>query len=198
MPRPVIAAACLAAAFALPAPALAQTGTRPPERTVAVPGVPAAGPSKYDRTFVTKIGSSKAETVLVLVPGFSGGAGDFTFVGRDLVRRVPGLQVWAVDRRSQALEDTSMFERGLKGQATPQQVFDFHLGWITDPSIEPRYGARAFVARSRVRGRDVKLVDRGKTTSHLDPLTAAPETNDFLKTAVPWLRRVMRPARPGR
>lgn len=103
------------------------------ETTVAVKGVPAAGPAKYDKTFVTKIGPSSAKTVLVLMPGYSGGAGDFVYVGRDLVKRVPGLQVWAVDRRSQALEDTSMFTKGFTGQATLQQVFDYYLGWITNP-----------------------------------------------------------------
>jgi pimeloyl-ACP methyl ester carboxylesterase len=124
MTRPVLAV--LAALLACAAPASAQT-------TVSVPGVPAAGPSKYDRSFVTKIGPSSARTVLVLMPGYAGGAGGFTDVGRDLVRQVPGLQVWAVDRRSQALEDTSYFDRGLRGEVTPQQVFDYYLGWIQNP-----------------------------------------------------------------
>jgi hypothetical protein len=122
----------VAAALTLAATASAQT-------TTTVRGVPAAGPSQYDKVFVTKIGPSTARTVLVLMPGFSGGAGDFTLVGRDLVKRVPGLQVWAVDRRSQALEDTSLFDRGLRGQATPQEVFDYYLGWITDPEQQPRF-----------------------------------------------------------
>jgi len=78
---------------------------------------------------VTRIGPASARTLLVLVPGFSGGAGGFT----------PGLQVWALDRRSQALEDTSVFERALAGRATPQQAFGFSLGWITDPAIRPRF-----------------------------------------------------------
>jgi pimeloyl-ACP methyl ester carboxylesterase len=116
----------VAAALALAAPAPAQT-------TVSVKGVPAAGPSKYDKVFVTKIGPRSARNVLVLMPGFSGGAGDFTLVGKDLVDRVDDLQVWAVDRRSQALEDTSMFDRGLRGEVTLQQVFDYYLGWITNP-----------------------------------------------------------------
>ncbi|HEX8120583.1 MAG TPA: hypothetical protein VF549_04875 [Solirubrobacteraceae bacterium] len=102
-------------------------------------GVDAAGPAKYDFSYVTKIGPSSAKTVLVLEPGYSGGAGDFTFVGRDLVKRVPGLQVWAVDRRSQVLEDTSMLEKGLRGDATLQQVRDYYLGWITDPSVSPHF-----------------------------------------------------------
>src|SRR5688500_6499273 len=103
MSRALLAA--LAALLLLAAPAAAQT-------TTTVPGAPAAGPARYDKTFVTKTGPASARTVLVLVPGFSGGAGDFTLLARDLVRRVPGLQVWSVDRRSQALEDTSLFDRG--------------------------------------------------------------------------------------
>ena len=104
-----------------------------------VRGVPAAGPAKYDFSHVTKFGPSSAKTVLVLVPGYSGGAGTFNIVGPELADRVPGLQVWAVDRRSQALEDTSVFERGLRDQATLKQVFDYYVGWITDGSVQPRY-----------------------------------------------------------
>src|SRR5687768_9406785 len=120
MSRPLLTA--LVVSLACAAPASAQT-------TVTVPGVPAAGPSKYDKTYVTKIGPSNAKTVLVLMPGYSGGAGDFLMVGKDIVDRVPGMQVWAVDRRTQALEDTSYFEKGLRGEVTPQQVFDFYIGW---------------------------------------------------------------------
>jgi hypothetical protein len=128
-------AACVALLAAAPT-ALAQQ----PPRTVTVKGVPAAGPSKYDKVFVTKIGPASAKTVLVLVPGYSGGAGDFTLVGKDIVERVPGLQVWAFDRRSQALEDTSMFDRGLRGEVSLQQVFDYYLGWISNPGLPgPRY-----------------------------------------------------------
>ena len=116
----------VAAALALAAPAAAQT-------TVSVQGVPAAGPAKYDKTFVTKFGPSSAKTVLVLMPGYAGGAGDFTLVARDLVERVDGLAVWAVDRRSQALEDTTMFTRGIRGEVSLQAVRDYYTGWITNP-----------------------------------------------------------------
>jgi hypothetical protein len=109
------------------------------ETVTAVPGAPGPGPSKYDKVFVTKFGPSSARTVLVLVPGFYGGAGDFTLDARELVARVPGLQVWAVDRRSQALEDTSRFADALAGRITPQQAFDYYLGWLSNPSISPHY-----------------------------------------------------------
>ena len=131
MPRP-IALAALVAALLLPASAHAAT-------TVTIKGVPAAGPATYDKSYVTKIGPSSAKTVLVLVPGYIGGAGDFLQIGEDLVDRVPGLQVWALDRRSQALEDTSFFDRFTKGQATAQQVRDYYLGWINDPQKQPRF-----------------------------------------------------------
>ena len=128
MSRPV--PAILALLLLLPASATAATKVR---------GVPAAGPAKYDYSHVTKFGPSSAKTVLVLVPGYSGGAGTFNIVGPELADRVPGLQVWAVDRRSQPLEDNSMFRRGLRDEATLKQVFDYYLGWITDQSIQPRY-----------------------------------------------------------
>ncbi|HEX5617268.1 MAG TPA: hypothetical protein VFX51_02560, partial [Solirubrobacteraceae bacterium] len=48
-------------------------------------------------------------------------------------------------------------------------------------------GARALARRSHVR---VKLVDRHRTYDHIDPLSALPAKNAFLKTVIPFLRRV--------
>lgn len=79
---------------------------------VSVKGAKGPGPAKYDRVFVQKFGPARAKRVMVLVPGFLGGAGDFRLVARDIVRRVPGLAVWALDRRQQAFEDTRVFEKG--------------------------------------------------------------------------------------
>ena len=97
------------------------------------------GPAAYDKVTVTRIGASKADTVLVLVPGFQGGAGDFTLIGHDIVDRVGNLQVWAVDRRSQALEDTSRFTGALAGKVSVQSAFNYYLGWLADPTITPHY-----------------------------------------------------------
>ncbi|MEA2390328.1 MAG: hypothetical protein QOK31_437, partial [Solirubrobacteraceae bacterium] len=49
-------------------------------------------------------------------------------------------------------------------------------------------GAKAYKKRSRVPS--VTIVDRATTYSHLDPLLASPARNDFLKTVVPWLKRI--------
>jgi hypothetical protein len=98
---------------------------------------PGPGPAKYDRVFVKQLGPARADTVLVLVPGTNGGAGSVVPVARDIVRRVPGLQVWIEDRREQAFEDTSVFATG-----DPQRAQDYYLGF--------QY--------RRVEGRDAKFV----------------------------------------
>jgi pimeloyl-ACP methyl ester carboxylesterase len=79
---------------------------------IAIKGAAAPGPAKYDRLTAWTYGPAKAKTVLVLVPGTSGGAGSVVPVARDIAKRVPGLQVWAVDRREEAFEDHSVFRTG--------------------------------------------------------------------------------------
>ena len=88
------------------------------------------GPEQFDHVYVNKFGPKQADRVLVLMPGTQGGAGDFTLLARDLTKRVDDLQVWAIDRRSQVLEDTAMFAAAESGQVTLQQMFDYYLGWI--------------------------------------------------------------------
>ncbi|HSD81140.1 MAG TPA: hypothetical protein VLB47_10775 [Solirubrobacteraceae bacterium] len=138
--------ACLTvlASLALAAPASAA------DRTVAIRS-PGPGPAATDKVYVTKIGPSRARTVLVLIPGFVGGAGDFGLVGHDLVRRVPDLQVWAFDRRSQALEDTRAFDAARAGRTGVQAAYDHYLGWLTGVPVpghfEPLDPARYAYAR---------------------------------------------------
>src|SRR4029450_8836786 len=106
----------LTLALAAPAAAL--------DRYVPMKVPPGPGPAKYDRVFVQQLGPSNADTVLVLVPGTNGGAGSIVPVARDIVRRVRGLQVWIVDRRAQAFEDTSVFRTG-----DPQRAQAYYLGF---------------------------------------------------------------------
>jgi pimeloyl-ACP methyl ester carboxylesterase len=55
--------------------------------------------------------NAKPRAVLVLMPGFLGGAQNFDRLARSIVSSDPSLEVWAVDRRSNALEDHSrLFE----------------------------------------------------------------------------------------
>lgn len=46
------------------------------------------------------------EVILLGMPGFQGGAGDYDYIGRTLVSQSEGrIEVWAIDRRSNQLED---------------------------------------------------------------------------------------------
>ncbi|KUO21307.1 alpha/beta hydrolase [Streptomyces dysideae] len=91
------------------------SGRGPGGRAAAAePYVPTAvgkggGPAGSDRVHVLKVGPASAHTVLVLVPGMFGAANDFRLLAGDLVRAVPGVQVWALDRREENLADRTGF-----------------------------------------------------------------------------------------
>jgi pimeloyl-ACP methyl ester carboxylesterase len=97
-------------------------------------------PSKYDKVGVIKVyGPPTARNVLVLNPGTSASASYFVPLGKDVVRDAPNWQVWAVERRENLLEDQSMFNKAKAGKATSQQVFDYYLGYINNPSITKHF-----------------------------------------------------------
>ena len=102
------------------------------DRVITVPTPPEPGPAELNHVTVHQFGPKSAKHVLVLMPGTIGGAGDFTLDARYLVKHTPDLQVWATDRRTQALEDTSVFAQALSGQIPLQQAFDYYLGWLTN------------------------------------------------------------------
>lgn len=85
---------------------------------------PAPGPAKYDRVWLQQLGPRAHDRVVVLMPGTNGGAGSISPVARDIVRRVPRTQVWMMDRRQQAFEDTSVFAR-----RDPDAALDYYLGF---------------------------------------------------------------------
>lgn len=66
---------------------------------------------RYTRYFLSDRGERQPDAILVLVPGFEGGASNFLVLADKLLRRAREensltLEVWAVDRRSNQLEDT--------------------------------------------------------------------------------------------
>jgi pimeloyl-ACP methyl ester carboxylesterase len=83
----------------------------PKGKRVTIRGAPAPGPKRLDKVFLREYGPSDAKTILVLTPGSPGSQGNYARLAPWLVQRVPGLAVWAVDRRSNALEDISVFQR---------------------------------------------------------------------------------------
>jgi hypothetical protein len=102
-----------------------------------MPGFTAPGtPAKYNKVGVIKVGRPAAKNVLVLEPGTSGGGAYFVPLAQWLVSKLPGWQVWSVERRENLLEDQSMLNLAKKGQASNTQVFNYYLGWLTNPSIK--------------------------------------------------------------
>src|ERR1700748_2824182 len=98
-----------------------------------------ATPAKYNRVGVIKIGPPKAKNVLVLAPGTSAGGAYFVPLAQWLVSKLPGWQVWSEERRENLLEDQSVLNLAKRGKASTQGVFDYYLGYITDPSITSHF-----------------------------------------------------------
>ena len=97
------------------------------------------GPSTYNEVRVLEVGPERAKNILVLEPGTSAGAAYFRLDAEAIVQRLPGWQVWSLDRRENLLEDHSVLDAYLTGSRTPQQVFDYYLGWLSNPKVRPHF-----------------------------------------------------------
>lgn len=96
-------------------------------------------PDEYNQVGTIEIGPKRARNVLVVVPGTSASAAYFVPIARDLVAKNPDWQVWAVERRENLLEDHSMLDRVKAGKATSEELFEYYLEFVTDPSITTHY-----------------------------------------------------------
>jgi hypothetical protein len=112
------------AALAAAALGLAPITQASAQTALTLKGAPGAGPARFDEIFVHRFGPDTAATALILLPSANSGAGSDTLMARDLVSAVPDLQVWTVDFRWQALEDTSVFATG-----DPDAAFAYYLGF---------------------------------------------------------------------
>ena len=124
-------------------------------------------PAKYDKVGALKVGPKNAPNVLILNPGTSASASYFVPLAKDVVTRVKGWQVWAVERRENLLEDHSMFNKAKADTVTPQQVFDYYLGHLTDPSITDHFQSipTEDVAFARDWGMRVEVEDIRRSSS---------------------------------
>jgi hypothetical protein len=135
--RPVTRALAALITGAAVAAAAAPAGAAP-QRIVTLRGFDAPGPDRYDKVRVLELGPKHVKHVLVLEPGTSAGAPYFRVIGRDLLKRLPGWQIWSVERRENLLEDHSELDRALAGKASVKQLFDYYLGWLGQAS-PPRH-----------------------------------------------------------
>lgn len=106
----------------------------------------AATPDRYDQVQVLKQGPAKAPNVLVLIPGTSAGAANFRVMARGLLARLDGWQVWSIERRENLLEDHSALRQYRAGNVTTDELVDYYLGWLTDPTQPSRFTPRATAA----------------------------------------------------
>ncbi len=121
-----------------------------------------ATPDNLDRVGVLKVGSDLARNVLVLNPGTSAGSAYFLPLAQDIVRETRGRwQVWSVERRENQLEDQSVLDLAKQGTATSQQLFDYYLGWLTDPTVTNHFQliSDADVSFARGWGMNVEIED---------------------------------------
>jgi hypothetical protein len=139
----------------------------------AAPGTPA----QYNKVGVIKIGPSGAKNVLVLEPGTSAGSAYFVPLAKWIVSKVPGWQVWSVERRENLLEDQSELNLFKEGKATATQLFDYYLGYIKDQSITHHF---AMISNSSVEfaknwGMNVAVEDLHTVIGAASKLGGSPE-----------------------
>lgn len=126
-------------------------------------GYPAPGtPARLNRVGVLKTGSPRARNILVLNPGTSASAAYFEPLAKDIVRDTHGRwAVWSVERRENLLEDQSMLDRAKQGKATIRRLFDYYLGYLTNPAITDHFKPipDADVAFAKQWGMNVEIQD---------------------------------------
>lgn len=96
-------------------------------------------PARFDRVGVIEVGSPRARNVLVLEPGTSAAAAYFVPLARWITAAAPSWQVWAVQRRETLLQDESELTQAKNGRVDATQLFDYYLGWLSDPSITSHF-----------------------------------------------------------
>lgn len=108
-----------------------------------VPGTPLS----LNASITVRYGPAKPRTILLLMPGFLGGAGSFDRLARQMVALQPQTAVWTVDRRSNLLEP----------QARVAAAGPARLAQIVQDGLPPR--SKESVSYMRDWGLEVALRD---------------------------------------
>jgi pimeloyl-ACP methyl ester carboxylesterase len=106
--------------------------------------------ARYTR-FRSAQASGAPDAILILVPGFEGGANDFKIFAENLIPRAradhgQALEVWAFDRRTNQLEDTEgldLAEALLDAQVALDWLFGAELGLTLHPALAAGPNRRA-------------------------------------------------------
>lgn len=112
--------------------------------------------ARYTRYYLSDQSDTQPDAILVLVPGFEGGAATFAVLAEGLLRRAKNeasmvVEVWAVDRRSNQLEDTVGLDLAEREQ-DPLLGLDFlfgeQLGLEMHPTLASEVDRRAIFYNS--------------------------------------------------
>ena len=96
-------------------------------------------PAELNKVGIIEVGPKGAKNILVLNPGTSASAAYFVPLAKTVVELAKGWQVWSVERRENLLEDHSVLDRAKNGSATGQELFDYYLGWLTNPAVTTHF-----------------------------------------------------------
>lgn len=166
-----------------------------PEHTPGSPGVTVSNPqlitqfgsadfslnnARYTRYYLSDQADSQPDAIVVLVPGFEGGASTFAVLAESLARRAKSessvvVEVWAVDRRSNQLEDTAGLDLAEQEQ-DPSLGLDFlfgdDLGLEMNETLEAELNRRAIFYDT---GEDLAFMAQWTTLVHSQDIDAVVE-----------------------
>jgi pimeloyl-ACP methyl ester carboxylesterase len=102
--------------------------------------------ARYTRFQLNSQVKGKPDAILILIPGFEGGANNFRILAQNLLTRMYNdygktIEVWAFDRRTNQLEDTAgldLAEKYLDPRLGINWLFGTELGIGLDPRLHRR------------------------------------------------------------
>jgi pimeloyl-ACP methyl ester carboxylesterase len=91
-------------------------------------------PEELNRTAYLRYfdATDEAHTIIVLVPGLFGGPASFDILARQLVASTPGVEVWAVERRSHMLADRSAILESMR-RRDPSIAYAYYVENLGTP-----------------------------------------------------------------
>ena len=102
--------------------------------------------ARYTR-FALDASKAKPDAILILIPGFEGGANNFRILAQNLLKRIntdhgKRIEVWAFDRRTNQLEDTLGLDLA-EADLDPQLGLDWLSGGELGLTLDSRLTRRA-------------------------------------------------------
>jgi pimeloyl-ACP methyl ester carboxylesterase len=135
--------------------------------------------ARYTRYYLSDQTDAPPDAIVVLVPGFEGGASTFAALAEGLARRAKEaslvVETWAIDRRSNQLEDVVGLDLA-EGELDPQIGLNFlfgaELGLALDGVLEDEVGRRAVFYNTT---NDVAFMAQWTTLVHSQDIDAVVE-----------------------